>query len=212
MIDFRNLKRWIKSESDLRQKINKKKFTLHKGPSTKGPDLEIRLVAEVERLREKSITVSYSTMAEYIMKISNKTFLLHDNEVPVSDPHYSRVYDWVRRVLLRNAYTVRFATHTAQYAEIDVNVVNDFVKAVNDYVLCYCISPDCVLNMDQTAVQFNETPRRTLARRGTRTVKTRSPGVTGGGRATVCLTVVESGTKLNPLVIFKGIYQLINHY
>jgi hypothetical protein len=127
---------------------------------------------------------------------------LYTNEEPVNDTHYSRVYNWVRRALLRNAYTVRFATHTAQYAEIDVTIVNEFVDAVNEYVLTYEISPDCVLNMDQTCVKFNETARRTIARKGSKTVKARAPSVTGGGRATVCLTVV----------IFKGvnIHTIIN--
>lgn len=60
-----------------------------------------------------------------------------------------------------------------------------------------------IINMDQTPYNPKDAPSRTLAYRGSRTVNAKEMK-TSVGRVTAMLSVCADGTKLPPLLIFKG--------
>jgi hypothetical protein len=66
------------------------------------------------------------------------------------------------------------------------------------------IRPEDVANMDQTPCPFDIIPKKTIAKKNSKTVTARKPKTSGGNSASVCLTVTATGEKLPAFVIFKG--------
>ena len=60
-----------------------------------------------------------------------------------------------------------------------------------------------IINMDQTPYKLCDVPKKTLNQRGEKTVTAKAPK-TSLGRVTCALTVCADGTKLPPLLIYKG--------
>jgi DDE superfamily endonuclease len=92
----------------------------------------------------------------------------------------------------------------AQRAQVDMQLVADFVDSVNTRVRDHNIEDAVVINMDQTAIYFDMVPKRVISPTGVKTVRTPKARAAHGGRATVCCAVTKSGHKLPCLVIFKG--------
>jgi hypothetical protein len=71
------------------------------------------------------------------------------------------------------------------------------LNSVNQYLR------DMVINIDQTAIYHGQTRTRTFNQKGARTVRVlENPN--SSVRSTALLKVTLSGTKLKPLLIFKG--------
>ena len=81
-------------------------------------------------------------------------------------------------------------------------MIEQFVAYVNEEFATGGFSPDSVVNIDETNIEFDMTGSVTLANQGSRTVSLRSSG--SCARCTVLLGVTLSGKKLPPFVIFKG--------
>jgi len=114
---------------------------------------------------------------------------------------YDRMRQWVYRFLDRNRLTIRRITRNVSLDDVELQrratVFLDEVREI-------CIgNPNVIfINMDQTAVYYNEQHRTTVDPVGTRNV-TVSASPTSD-RVTAALTVASNGDKLIPLVIFKG--------
>jgi hypothetical protein len=78
----------------------------------------------------------------------------------------------------------------------------DWVTYINSCILAGKYRGDCVINIDETNIDFDPSPATTLCRVGQRTVSIRNNG--SSARATCLLGVTMSGHKLPPLIIFKG--------
>jgi hypothetical protein len=102
----------------------------------------------------------------------------------------------------RRNLSFRTVTHVAQNTEIDATIVDDFVNAVRDTIDREQFSPDQVVNMDETNIQFDEPVRRTINVRGARNIALQTTG--SSSSATVVLAVTMNGKKLKPFIIFKG--------
>ena len=63
--------------------------------------------------------------------------------------------------------------------------------------------PAFIINMDQTPFSILDTPKKTLNQKGKRTVNAKTPKLSLG-RITCLLTVCADGTKLPPLLCFRG--------
>jgi hypothetical protein len=63
--------------------------------------------------------------------------------------------------------------------------------------------PAFIINMDQTPYKPKDTAKRTLAKRGSKTVSVKEPKCSVG-RITACLAVCADGTKLEPLLVYKA--------
>jgi DDE superfamily endonuclease/Transposase len=109
-----------------------------------------------------------------------------------------RIYRW----LSSEHIVQRRVTHVAQNTRYDSSVIEQFVTFVNGQIATGSFSPDSVVNIDETNIEFDMTGSVTLANQGSRTVSLRSSG--SSARCTVLLGVTFSGKKLPPFVIFKG--------
>jgi len=103
---------------------------------------------------------------ERISRISETvTFIYHNSECSdnsTEHAYHERVRQYILRVMHRQGFSFRRPTHTAQNAEVDVEVVANFVQMVNAFKTIYGIADNCVVNMDQTNVPFDEVHTRTI--------------------------------------------------
>ena len=119
-----------------------------------------------------------------------------------TDIDISALRQRIYRYLRNENFVQRRATHVAQNTRYDEAQIMQFVEYVTEEVQRLGITPDCVVNIDETNVDFDMTGRVTLARRGSRTVSVSS--TESSNRVSVLLGVTMSGIKLKPFLIFKG--------
>jgi hypothetical protein len=96
-------------------------------------------------------------------------------------------------------------THMAQNVRHYQDIVNDFVDYFNRQIVTGKYRAPCIVNIDETNLDFDVTLRKMLERIGLQTVS--GYKVDQAARATVVLAVSMSGVKLPAMVIFKGVQQ-----
>jgi phosphoserine aminotransferase len=83
------------------------------------------------------------------------------------------------------------------------DIVNDFVDYFNRQIVTGKYRAPCIVNIDETNLDFDVTLRKMLERIGLQTVS--GYKVDQAARATVVLAVSMSGVKIPAMVIFKGV-------
>ncbi len=96
----------------------------------------------------------------------------------------------------------RRVTTAGQIPRSDPIVVKEFVDATNHMIVSMEIAGDCVINMDETTLPCEISPKTTLDRKGALSVPCKTPGSTGN--CSVALAVTLDGHKLPPMIVFKG--------
>jgi hypothetical protein len=94
-------------------------------------------------------------------------------------------------------------THKAQNVHYEQHIIDDFILYMNWQIVTGRYSSDGIINMDETNVDFDPSPRATLCQIGERSMNARISG--HSGRCTVVLACTMSGIKLPALVIWKGV-------
>ena len=84
-----------------------------------------------------------------------------------------------------------------------IEIAENWFSFIQPIVRADDVDQHYVINMDQTPVPFNLSPRTTLEVEGTATVPIRRSG-NSTVRATCALAVTADGFKLPPMLIFKG--------
>jgi hypothetical protein len=175
-------------------KASKVNVTNHKGRASTIPHDMIQYMLEYfEQLRELGIPVSSQLLAIELQRISPE---LYHVDLAVLR----------RRVLIimkKNNITHRCVTHKAQNIHFEQHIIDDFILYVNQQIVAGRYSSDVIINVDETNVDFDPSPRATLCRIGERSVNARISG--HSGRCTVILACTMSGIKLPALVIWKGV-------
>lgn len=108
----------------------------------------------------------------------------------------------IHRFMKRYDLVVRRTTHQAQRTRNNPKIISDWIEYIQEAQDSYGISNDCIVNFDETDVQFAMNTNTTIAYRGQRTVAVRNP--VSSSRCTVMLGVAADGYKFPPYVIFKG--------
>lgn len=110
----------------------------------------------------------------------------------------------VRRFLKANGIVDRAVTHKSQE---DMNAKKDAARRFLE-TTCTLLGQSnrhkaFIINMDQTPYNISDSATRTLAKKGSKTVNGKDVK-TSLGRITAMLTVCADGTKLPPMLIYKG--------
>jgi hypothetical protein len=103
----------------------------------------------------------------------------------------------------KNNITHHCVTHKAQNIHYEQHLIDNFILYVNQQIVSGRYSADVIINMDETNVDFDPSPRSTLCRIGEKSVSAHISG--HSGRCTVVLTCTMSGIKLPAVVIWKGV-------
>ena len=110
----------------------------------------------------------------------------------------------VRRFLKSNDIVMRTTTHTSQEdPRLKVDTATAFLSTTIPLLCQRNRSKKFIINMDQTPYNPSDSPSKTLSQVGSKTVAAKTMK-TGLGRITVCLAVAADGTKLTPLIVFRG--------
>ena len=110
----------------------------------------------------------------------------------------------VRRFLRSNGISLRASTHKSQEDPKEkAELATAFLQTTRRLLAQGNRDKRFIINMDQTPVNLHDSNKKTLAKIGSRTVNAMEVK-TSVGRVTVCLTVCADGTKLPPLIVYKG--------
>ena len=197
-LSYSSLREWIKQESLITEvKCRQNKFRL-KGagrlPDTE--DIEEDLVKWIQEQRRLEIGITTN-------EIINKSCEL----LPIQkEKSYHALQIWCLRFLNRHSYSIRSISHIGQKLK-----ENSYQEYKNFYNILYALRTKLgdaidygnLYNMDETPIYFESVMKKTIAPIGERSVSIK----THGGehiRITLMLTICANGTKLPPLIVFKG--------
>ena len=167
---------------------------LNPGRPSRLKHLEDRLLDWIHRQRSLDLPLSYMQVVVKASQFDENFNLLSDEQK----------YSCVRRLCKMNRIVIRVRTHLAQQrpdevTEVAYNWLFYIRPIVNNNV-----ERRFIINMDKTPCPFSLHPNRTLAVQNSRTVTIRRSG-NSTVRASAVLTVASDGSKLKPMLVFKGV-------
>ncbi len=194
------LKRWRKQVNEYKQAVNNTRKTTkvatNKGRPSSLQSIQDEMITWLTNMRANGVTVS-------VRMASIRAKKLMPSLQRAKKKRYS-LFAVVRRFLRSNGFTVRTITHTAQeHPDVAKEKAKAFVVGTRPFFSQQNRHQAYILNMDQTPYNVKDAPSRTLAERGSRSVDGKTPK-TSVGRISCFLTVCADGSKLPPLLVYKG--------
>lgn len=180
----------IKSQAE----VSPRKLTLQAGRRLVYADLEDDVYKWVMGRCEAELAVSTQHIIDKALCL-DPTFREGD---------VRRLFLWVHQFMKRRRLCVRTRTSVSQQTRnVMESVKRDICKRVMTTFRNRIKNPRLLVNMDETAIYLNCSPKRTVYGKGERTVSIRIGG-TSSMRFTPAVTVAMDGTKLPLFAIFKG--------
>jgi hypothetical protein len=100
----KTIQNWHADKEKIEKAADKSNVSLHSGPAIKGIN-HVSLVLTIGH------SISYNDIVQELLS-QDPLFLLHNKENDIE--HELRVYNWVRRVVVQEGYTILKGTHVAQ--------------------------------------------------------------------------------------------------
>ena len=178
-----------------RRCTNGKAYSVHSGPSVLNPNSESIVYTWI--LSQRKIVFSVSTVDVFTKALQ---ILLNFNNGSRKLLHF-----WAYMFNKRYSLVFRSPTPISQYTieEMEARRVK-FAQSTMTHVQMNGINEHYLVNMDETAVNFDSNHNCTINKKEAKTVSVQR-GSTANKRCTVCVTVAADGNKLPLFVIFKGI-------
>ena len=194
-VERKSIRKWIQQLPELTQmSVKSKTKTLHKGKNEDTKDIEDELVEWILMNRALGIAVTSWEVIIKACKLDESLKLKNINTLQ----------NWCYRFLKRNMLTFRSGTHIGQklpqsYPELmrKFTKFNEKLRSDNDFEL------NQIANMDETPLFMNITNTKTIAKIGSKEVdiKTHEQEKI---HVTTILWIIADGTKLPPMLAFKG--------
>ena len=144
-----------------------------------------------DNLRSMDRMVSVAMLAYEYLRLTR--------QVGYTDAIRKRIQRWCEREKI----VQRRVTHVAQNTLYNVTYLIDFVSYINSQIVTSKYPLSAVVSLDETNLCFDPCNlSNTLADKGDRTIRIKTSGASS--RCTVILAVAMDGTKLPPLIVFKG--------
>ncbi|CAG8620819.1 7958_t:CDS:1, partial [Paraglomus occultum] len=199
-VDHTQISRWRTKEEDLK-KTRQTNRRAGSGALPSYPLAEELLRKWILNQREGGIAVT-----PYDVKLQMKRLLANDfnqlypdaaNSFKASDP-------WLRRFMNRNNLSLRRHTKVSQKLPKDLHEkLCSFHKYIHLLQNNNNFELNCIANMDETPIFFDMIGTLTVDCRGAQSIPIRTTG-NEKNRLTCVLGILADGTKLQPMVIFKG--------
>ena len=199
-VDPAQLRRWQKNILKMKQAMDstsrkKTKLVCTTGRKSRLDRMKDLLMPWINSLRAEGKVVSVRHVAGMAKQFDNSLRRMKRHSL----------FQMVRRFLRSNNIVMRSPTNKSQDDPREKReAANAFLLSTRPLIHQSVRHPAFVMNMDQTPYNPKDCPTRTLALKGSRTVSVKELKTTVG-RITACLTVCADGTKLPPLIVFKGI-------
>jgi hypothetical protein len=129
-------------------------ITIHnKGHASSIPhDQVLHMLQFYEQLHECGIPVSSQVLARELQRISPQ----------LNNADVAALCRQVLRIMKKNNVTHYCITHEAQNIHYEQHIIDDFIFYVNWQIVMGKYSSDVIINMDETNVNFDPSPRTTL--------------------------------------------------
>lgn len=127
-------------------------------------------------------------------------------EPSLKENTYSSSHKWFYRFIYRNGFSIRKITHIGQSEKIDSKEhINKFFKLLYEIRNKYNIMDqlDLIGNMDETPICYENIYTTTITKIGSQNVTVKNFNK-DKLRITVILCILSDGTKIPPLIIFRG--------
>ena len=204
-IDPNSIRHWEKKKMAIMAKsmINPKAKTTNRGKVAVYNDLEIKLYEWFEEMQLEDIGVKSNNIIAQALLIDEevKCNFYQGNMIKMR----RWVYCWMQRYRLSIRRTTRVGQKLSGHLE---QVRKDTIEAINkrfsESGSLKNLSSHFFLNMDQTAIYFEDKSKTSIQKRGAKVVTIRDSG-SDAKRCTLVVTVAADGTKLPPFFIFKGV-------
>lgn len=195
-IHYSQISRWRKNESILLEaKPNNRRI----GAGTKPfySNVEEELIEWIKILRQDGIAVTP-------LMIQQKMKSLIGNDLPNDKKIFLASRGWLDCFMNRYNLSIRQKTKIGQKLPIDLSSqLESFYKFIETHHQKNQYHLSQIANMDETPIFFDMVGNSTVEKKGTKTIQIRTTG-NDKNRFTCVLTVLADGTKLTPMVIFKG--------
>lgn len=171
-----------------------RKKSAHDGPIGQFAHIEDALLVFIFELREQGMAVSN------LMIVVKASMLCGE----FAGKTYIAKFSAVRRFVKAHSLVYRMGTHESQRPPDEVaDEAAEYMTIVRKLVVGPHRHLRWIMNMDQTPVFFSMGPKKTLARKGEKTVNMRT-STSDTKRATVAVTICADGTVLPSALVFKG--------
>jgi hypothetical protein len=191
------LRRWTKNLLQMKQVVESASITrstLNVGRSSMLDDKKAEILPWLNALRDTGMAVSNRMVVNRVRKLFPA----------LARKKRGTLHQIVRRFLRANGIVLRTKTHKAQdHPSVAMNNAKLFVQSTRPFFQAPNRAQPFIINMDQTPVDLSDPPDKTLNQKGAKTINSRAPKC-NMGRITAFLTVCADGTKLPPLLVFKG--------
>lgn len=189
----KTIRNWLRDYEKMRS-YKKNVMSMKGGPPSQLNIIEHDILKFIFERREQGFGVSRHSV---VMKASN---LMPSFSVKSATAKYSAM----RRFLDSHDLVYRLGTHQSQKSPMLAHDdAVDFVKIMRPFLYGPSRDPKYILNMDQTPVYYSMHEKKTLNKKGARTVNLRT-SKQDSERITVAVTISAAGDLLQPTVIFKG--------
>lgn len=200
-VDRKRIIEWKKTEGKIREQLEngelKKSMKRHRGGGrrVRYSDIDQTVITWMEECRDKGVRVTGKGLKQECLRLHK----LNGNQ------SFKASCGWLRSFMKRHNISFRRATHIAQKlpSELDEKRQNFLayiirMRRMRQYDLSH------IGNMDETPIWVDMPGNSTLHQAGAKTVSMKTTG-NEKTRITVMLAAMADGTKLNPLVLFKGV-------
>ena len=197
-VDRKRVREWRKNEDNFKKmhgQLNVRKRRDGAGKKVASQEIELQLLGWFKTRRDKRVRVTGKGLRKEARRLHQEA----------GNQQFKASCHWLRRFMHRHGISFRRATHVAQKSEVELSEkVQHFLTYVikmrkrKNYALCD------IGNMDETPVWVDMPGEYTLELKGTRSVTMKTTGYEKS-RITVMLAAMADGTKLPPMVLFKGV-------
>ena len=160
-------------------------------------NIEENLCGAILDARSDGIPVNYKWIQRKARELNESLSVDEKHE----NPKFTN--GWVRKFLLRFDFVNRKKTSSRNPAVAIGSVIDNYKEEINRLVINYNIKKENIFNMDETGVYFDMSPDYTIDKLGTKTVSIVSNSCSKQ-RFTCVLTIRGDGSRLKPMILFKG--------
>jgi len=199
-VSHAQITRWINKEEELKN-ANIRSRRVGSGSRPSYPLAENALKEWIVDLRNRGLGVTPSIIKSKMIELLSHDF---SEQYPNAAHEFKASDSWFNLLLKRHGFSLRRRTKIGQKLPQAVQAkVTDFHNFIKNVRTENNIDPSCIINLDETPIFFDMVGTMTVDYRGAKTVHMRTTG-NDKNRFTCVLAILADGTKLPPMVIFKG--------
>ena len=194
-VDRRRIREWRQKEYELRKQIPSKRRNVEgQGRHCEYPDIDHKLYAWVKERREAGCRVTGSQVRKEGLRLHRLN----------GKQNFKASNGWYDRFMVRYNLSNRRQTHMSQKKEEELSQKQqDFLRFIIKLRKSKKYDLSEIGNMDETPIWLDMPGNYTIDPKGTKTVTIATTGHEKT-RFTIKLAAFADGTKLKPLVLFKG--------